>query len=75
MDAEIAAALQQEWPFAALWEVAKARRDAGRSREELMDDMSALRAELVAAGREADEDVVLEVMDCLSGHVSPHLKL
>jgi hypothetical protein len=37
--------------------------------------LRALRGHLRDAGRDADEDMVLEVMDFLAGWSSPHMKI
>jgi hypothetical protein len=47
----------------------------GYNRDELLEDLTRLHFDLRAAGREDDEDVVLEVMDFLVGWSSTQMKL
>lgn len=49
--------------------------DAGASREEIRSVLNDIRSEFQAAGREDEEDRVLEVLDIVEGWVSPHLKI
>jgi hypothetical protein len=44
-------------------------------RQELLDALEGVRADLRSQGREADEDMVMEVMDCLVGWCSPHMRI
>lgn len=53
----------------------KANLAAGQSRADALAALTRFREELARAGRDEDEDVVLEVMDYLTGWASPHLKL
>lgn len=50
-------------------------RDSGLDREALLGELEAFREVLRAEGRDADEDLVLEVMDFLVGWASPHMKI
>ena len=47
----------------------------GVSREEMIDRMEVWRRRLASEGREADEDVVLEVMDLIVGFSGPDVAL
>jgi hypothetical protein len=47
----------------------------GADREEIRAELEAWRAELREQGRDEDEDVVLEVLDFLTGWSSPHMKI
>jgi hypothetical protein len=47
----------------------------GHEREAILDDFERFRLVLQAAGRDSDEDVVLEVMDFVVGWCSPQLRL
>ena len=47
----------------------------GHGREDVLADFERFRLVLQAAEREADEDIVLEVMDFLAGWCSPHVRL
>jgi len=49
--------------------------EAGASREQIRSALNEVRSELQTAGREAEEDRVLEALDLVEGWVSPHLKL
>jgi hypothetical protein len=49
--------------------------EAGASREAIRSALNEVRTQLQAAGREAEEDRVLEALDLLEGWVSPHLKI
>lgn len=49
--------------------------EAGASRDEIRSALNEVRSEYQAAGREAEEDRVLEVLDLVEDWVSPHLKL
>jgi hypothetical protein len=49
--------------------------EEGWTRELALEALQEFRAQLQGAGREADEDVVLEVMDFVTGWSSPHVKL
>jgi hypothetical protein len=48
---------------------------AGIPRERVVAQLEALRTDLRAAGRDADDDVVLEVLDFVTGWCSPHVRL
>ena len=44
-------------------------------RATVLDELEELRAALRAASRDAEEDVVLEVMDFVTGWCAPHVRL
>ncbi|MGH3112273.1 MAG: hypothetical protein ACRDOP_02265 [Gaiellaceae bacterium] len=69
------AALASEKPLERLRRAVARELDAGVPRERLVAQLKDLRADLRASGREDDEDVVLEVMDFLTGWSSPHMRL
>lgn len=48
---------------------------AGVPRQEVLDQLEALRYELRETGTEGQEDAVLDVMDFVSGWCSPHVRL
>jgi hypothetical protein len=48
---------------------------SGTPRERVISELEALRSDLRAVGREADDDVVLEVLDFVTGWCSPHVRL
>lgn len=47
----------------------------GVPRREVLGQLESLRIELRGNGRAAEEDVVLDVMDFVSGWSSPHMQL
>jgi hypothetical protein len=47
----------------------------GVGQDEILRRFEHFRAQLRRTYREADEDVVMDVMDCLTGWCSPHMKL
>ena len=47
----------------------------GVSKDSLMDDLEGLRKEFRALGDGDAEDIVLEVMDYVSGWCSPHMRI
>jgi len=49
--------------------------DQGYSHEDLLVQLEKYRDTLRATARETDENVVLDVMDFLSGWCSPHMRL
>jgi hypothetical protein len=68
-------ALAAPEPTQALREAVVQARTAGVERAAVEQQLRALREHLRRAGREADEDVVLEVMDFLAGWSSPHMRI
>ena len=61
-----------------MWElrgVVRALLADGHDRDALTRELLALQLDLRAAGREQDEDVVGDVLDCLAGWCAPELKL
>jgi hypothetical protein len=59
----------------ALYRALKAEREAGRSRDELMGVLEECSVKLRAAGREQEDDNVLDGMDALVGWVHPDARL
>jgi len=47
----------------------------GKERAKVLEMLETARQQLRQAGREADEDAVMDVMDFLVGWCSPHMKL
>ena len=68
-------ALAAPEPTLALREAVVRARTAGAERDAVERQLRALRGHLQRAGRDADEDVVLEVMDFLAGWSSPHMTI
>lgn len=58
-----------------MWEMAAHALDAGATHAKLLDELEALRANLRREGREADEDRIMDVMDCLVGWCGPKASL
>lgn len=68
--------LKAENPTAALSDaVRQLHKQSGKDRQEILDELEEYRNLLRAQGRDAEEDVVLEVMDFLVGWSSPHVSL
>ena len=72
---EIAQALGTDAPLNALVEVLKRRMDAGESRQWLLAEMDIERVRLRDEGRGADEEQLMDAMDCLVGFCAPHLRI
>ena len=68
-------ALAAPKPTLALRDAVVQSRTAGVERDAVERQLRALREHLQRAGRDTDEDVVLEVMDFLAGWSSPHMKI
>ncbi|NWJ48691.1 MAG: hypothetical protein HXX08_22755 [Chloroflexi bacterium] len=47
----------------------------GHKKEEILEELELLRADLQSRNMEQEEDIVLEIMDYLVGWCSPHMKL
>jgi hypothetical protein len=68
---EFRAALASEHPLDDLRSVAEHELQAGTPRDQVIAKLEVLRAGL----SDADEDVVLEVLDFVTGWCSPHVRL
>lgn len=69
-------ALASADPFASLrGAVARDLQVRPARRETVYGELDALRLTLRSAGREREEDAVMDVMDCLTGYCSPHERL
>ena len=75
IDERIEDALHTPDPVLHLRDLAGAMLRAGRSRDDVLADFEIARGLLRQAGREADEDAVMDVMDFITGWCSPHVKL
>jgi hypothetical protein len=71
----IQSALKSSNPLDELRSLIKALLSEGRSPENILNLFKRNRQQLRSAGREADEDVVMEAMDFLTGWCSPSMKL
>jgi hypothetical protein len=69
------AALVSENQFASLYALTKSLVGEGYERQALVDEMERLREALREDDRENDEDVVLDVMDCLTGFCGPDMRI
>ena len=72
---QFAEALCSDRPLEHLSDVIRGLILQGYQQESLAEELEALRSELRTAGREQDEDTVLEVMDFLTGWCSPHMRI
>ena len=68
-------ALRSTRPFEELRAIATALFAEGRTEKAVYDLFETVRTQLRLEAREAEEDVVMEVMDCLVGWCSPHQEL
>ncbi len=68
-------ALHAEDPLQRLVEVVQGLLAQGHEREALVEEFEGFRKVLEDAGREEDEDVVLDVMDSLVGWCSPGARI
>jgi hypothetical protein len=69
------AALASEDPVKSLRRAVARDLEAGVPRERLVAQLEDLRSDLRVSVRADEEDIVLEVMDFLSGWSSPHMRL
>ncbi len=68
-------ALRSDQPFTVLRDVVQRQLRAGRDRQALEAELQELRERLQVSGRDNDEDVVLDIMDCLVGWCAPQARL
>jgi hypothetical protein len=62
-------------PSDALRNLVQAKVDQGYDRETLNQELTDFTLELRAVNRESDEDLILDVLDFLTGWCSPHMKI
>jgi hypothetical protein len=72
---QLAQTLCAEDPTTSLSNAVKVLVAQGQERDSLYAELEKLRTLLQESGREADEDVVLDVMDFLSGFCSPQARI
>lgn len=72
---EFYTALTSEDHLDGLRRVAEHELHAGVPRERVIAELEELRADLRRGGREDDEDIVLEVLDFVTGWCSPQMRL
>jgi hypothetical protein len=58
-----------------LRQIATDRLTRGEARDDILALFEQVRQELRLAGRETDEDTVMDAMDFLTGWCSPHMKI
>jgi hypothetical protein len=68
-------ALDSSEPVLKVRDLVRSELEHGVSRAEVLGQLESLRIELRGSGREAAEDVVLDVMDFVSGWSSPHMQV
>jgi hypothetical protein len=74
-DVRIQAALSSPEPLNQLRELVRSLQTQGRDQAAILGLFETARQQLREAGRERDEDVLMEAMDCLVGWCSPHMSL
>jgi hypothetical protein len=72
---EIHAALGSDDPLTAVTQAVRGLKQQGCGQREVYDLLEQMRHDLAADGREADEDVLLEVMDFVSGFASERQRI
>lgn len=72
---EFQAALASDDPLGGLRRAAEHELQTGTSRKQVIAQLEELRGDLRKRGRGDDEDVVLEVLDFVTGWASPHARL
>ncbi|MGC8642322.1 MAG: hypothetical protein ACP5XB_20870 [Isosphaeraceae bacterium] len=75
IEEQIEHALNSPEPFQQLRSLAARMLHEGYARTAVVEHFEEARQRLRQADREAEEDVVMDVMDCLVGWCSPHMKL
>ena len=75
LDKSIDDALRSSEPVARLRTLVRQWMDQGKDKAAILGLFEDVRKELTQAGRERDEDAVLDVMDFVTGWCSPHVKL
>jgi hypothetical protein len=68
-------ALQSETPFERLWHLARILAAEGHAPPAVLELFEQARTRLQAQQREQDEDVLLDVMDCIVGWCGEHMAL
>lgn len=68
-------ALDAPEPVLKVRDLARSELEHGVSRSEVLGQLESLRIELRGGGRSDQEDVVLDVMDFVTGWSSPHMQL
>ena len=71
----LANALCSDDPTASLADAVRGMVAQGQDRDRIYEELELLRTQLQKDGRESDDDVVLEVMDFITGFSSPHARI
>ena len=75
LENEIRNALASPSPTLYLWTILKALIDKGESKENLLNIFSNMRKNLSLPSQDAEDDLILEMMDFLTGWCSPNMRL
>lgn len=75
VDERIELALHSPEPFKQLHALAVNLLDQGLDRATVIQDFKKVQRQLRAADREAEEDVLMDVLDCLVDWCSPHVRI
>lgn len=75
LEAEVHKALKSASPLVTMRSLLLHQIDGGRPREVLYQDLASLHLYFEEAGREIEDDLVLEAMDLVAGWCSPHVAL
>jgi hypothetical protein len=75
LDGQLEAALKSSDPLARLRSLVQHFQDQGQDPQTILLFFEQARQSLRVAGRQREEDIVLEVMDFLVGWCSPHMSL
>ena len=75
VDERIEVALHSPEPFKQLHALAVYLLDQGSDRATVIQDFKKVQRQLRAADREAEEDVLMDVLDCLEDWCSPHMRI
>lgn len=75
MDSLIEHALRQPKPHEALSALAAEWKNQGQTQREIYNAFEQYRAYLRDEEREFDEDIVMDIMDCITGRCGPHARL
>jgi hypothetical protein len=75
VDERIELALHSPDPYKQLYALAVNLLEQGSERAKVVEDFKKAQRQLREADREAEEDVLMDVLDCLVGWCSPHVRI
>lgn len=75
VDERIELVLHSPEPFKELHALAVDLLDQGSNRATVIEEFKRVQRQLRAADREAEEDILMDVLDCLVGWCSPHVRI